>query len=268
LQPFVEDARRDRGSDGTGTTLTTDNENVLWENGRYGDFCMYISHKAAQQAVYAAFAASRAGQDATHRAYGVAEPHMRMLREDRVSIMDEEPRFRPLGALLLLRVIRDRFPRGDIYAHEPLMIPEVPYDKVPPEDWGERHGVGLRLMAGYEDRLVPGETARWQLDFSVQSRFDKEEPQSKTTSRFTGLVRSRYAGSKGSFQTVINDVRHPSDDGFERTVARDVATLQRLFGLAKDLRPLVTPIDRQLRSEAEFAALHGRFFSGDTASDS
>ena len=268
LQPFIADQRRDRGRDATGTTLTSDNENVLWNDGRYGDFCMFTGRKAAQQEVFNAFAGSRVVREFAGP-FGPAGAHEKLVRESKLYPDYDETRFRPVGAVLLLRLVRDRFPRDDTDYRESLMGPRRSLDEVPPGDWGERHGIGVRLITRYEDGLVPDRGATWRLDIDAQTRFDRYFPQIVLTSRFDGLIDTRDLGHRGDFDSFIRETRNSGEYDFDR-MKSGYMTLQRCFALARDLRPWVTPIDQQLRSQAAFEALvaESGFFSADTVNDS
>ncbi|HVV25904.1 MAG TPA: hypothetical protein VHC21_02640 [Candidatus Saccharimonadales bacterium] len=261
LRPFIEDSRRDRGSDGAGTTLTSDNENVLWEKGRYGDFSLYTPDSDNHAQLYSAFSASLVGKE-TLGVLGVADPHTHLLTESNVLVEDKPTkRYKPLGGLLLLRALRDRYPRGDTQYRLPLMTPETPYEEIPPEDWGERHGIGVQIIAGYEDALVPERKARWQLDFQLQNRFDKAGPQSKITSTFSGLVDTRDIRSYRPFEPRVALIRRPTESVELKRVGFDLAFMRRLFDTAKDLRPLVTPIHKQLDEQAKTQGMIDSFLS-------
>ena len=268
LQPFVNDERRARGRDGSGTTLTSDNENVLWEHGQYGDFRMFVGRSVAQQEVYSAFALSPVVQRFAGP-FGEARTHEKLVRESKRYPYYDKTRFEAVGAVLLLHVVRDRFPSGDADYRESLMAPRRNPEEVPADEWGERHGIGVELVTKYEDRSVPERGATWRLGLDMQTRFDRDGPQSKLTSRFEGLVDTHSLGYGETFEEKITSIRRP-DSASVHDLTASYRTLQRCFAAAKDLRPWVTPIRQQLRSQAAFHALiaESGFFSGDTASDS
>ncbi len=244
LAVYAADERRARGENGT--TLTADNEGVLWEGGAYGRVPITITDKTSRQEVWEAFLKRQAITG------GMSWPtttHHTLIKE--ANERSGPDRYKPVAAMLLLSVLRDRFPRGDTDYRESLMRgPD--YSNYPSEDWGERHKVGIELNVAYEDALAPERPTTWRFDMSVQTRFDKPVPQTRIRSRLSGLIDT-------------NDIKFgdfkPEQKQTEQAHHVDLAHMRRLFELAKDIRPQVTPIETQLKQQAAEDAMLADLFS-------
>ncbi len=258
--PYMSDERRRRGEDGA--TLTADNEGVLWEGGIYGRVPIVICNQASLKRVAQSFADNREVREATGP-LSSDRSHYGFIQESKVvGGPDNARRYTIGGVALLLHATRDRYPRGVVDARETLWADDRDRGQYPESAYGERHKVGIELVTKYHDALAPARPATWRFGMSVQTRFDKPAPQWEMKSKFQGLVdtfdieRTGY-GRGASFKPELSQVREPS--------SYDVSEMQRIFTLAKDIRPQVTPIARQLKQQAAFGAMFEKFFSPESS---
>ena len=221
------------------------------KTGQYGRVAIRVANRESYFAAFQLFAGQKFVEDAR---IGSSTSHKDLVERSKLGFGSDAPdRYNLLGTMMVLHVLRDRFPRDDTSYRESLMKPLHDYDTFPPEDWGERHSVGVELIAGYEDRLVPSRPAKWRFGVQVQTRFDKPgDPQLAIKSRFDGLVDTRDMGYHSSFKPEMTDRKRAS--------WLDVAAIAEVFEQAKDIRPIVSRIDRQLREQAVISKMIGEFF--------
>lgn len=253
LGRYIADPRRRVGEDGDTVKLDVQ-DGRLWDEGKYGRVALRVADKESRRAVGElleddiTFADTLRFPNAGHGYF----------LENCVNWADPSrgARYQPIGTLLLLKALRDRHPRGNAHDHRPgLMVPMHDYSTYPPEDWGERHGVGVELITRYRDAQHEDHPTSWRLQFATKTRFDMpDEPLLEVKSSFKGLIDSRDIAHTTPFS--------PNMTTNERASKSNVELLRGLFETAKDLRPVVTPIAEQLRQDAAIAAMYDRFMSG------
>jgi hypothetical protein len=252
LARYIADLRR-RSTGSDTVRLSVDNDR-LWDEGEHGRVSLHVVNKEARRAVLDHALGNIGFRDTTTQS---TESHGYFIKHC-VDHSDPEraQRYKPFGSELLLHVMRDRHPRGTANDHrQGLSVPRADYSTYPPEDWGERHGVGIELITGYHDPARE-QPAIWRLGYFVKTRFDMaDKPRLKTTSSFSALIDTwDIDRCYPPFQpTMTKDSRaHQSD----------VEMFADLFAIAKDLRPAVTPLAQQLKHDAKMQELWSQLRGG------
>lgn len=249
LALYVEDPRRSTGTEGT--VILDENSGRLWEGGEYGSVAIRVANEPSLAQISKVLGEVHPFMQAYQSSWN---SHFRLLDEARTGSINSPNRYKPIGQLLLFHALKDRYPRGDTDARESLMLPRDDYTKYPPEDWGERHKIGIEILSRFEDALAPTRQATWRFGMFLQHRFDKPIPQRETVSTFDGLVDSRDVRYRGEFKPRMTDKKTASHV--------DVEDMAALLAAAKDIRPIVTRIPRLLREQAAMQRMFDAFRDG------
>lgn len=230
IRKYGRDSRRvgETGSIGLHSSYGTLNG----PNNRYG----HLLIKAVNRASYTALAeVINNDRDFNDHMKDSMDSHWDMFIEEKreKNIARPYDRFTFLGGYAIFTADRDEYIRGK-RSNNRLFVHSNPAN-VNPEERIEAHEIGLTIKWKLSDKLDPSRPARWTFSQTLKTRGDEDRPVNEYLSTYEGLVDTREDIRYREFKKEIITE--------ENANWMDLAFMQHLLNTAKDLRPIVEPID-------------------------
>jgi hypothetical protein len=252
LEPQIQRYGRDprRISENGGIGLHSSLGVLKGSDRRYGEMEIKITNSNSYRDALGTILNDFSFSDRMYRGGSISHAEYLMNNDRREGKFNFKDRYQPLGFAMLLLVKRERYRENtypDSLQREDF---ELEFGKPLSPLFGERQSMGTKIIGQFNDSLSPGRPTIWTVGQILSTRFDEEKSQNTYESTLDGVVDSRDVLFK--FTPRIREHSIGSQ--------RDLAFMQRIFSLAKDMRPRIEPIDRYVASTTYTTEVLGRFF--------